>query len=134
MKIFIVDDESEIVKLYMMFLRNKGHEIIATSNSTSAFEIIEENSFDLIITDKRMPKVSGNKIIEFVEDKKPMVPILVLTADSDMTYDFSNPQSKIVIKPIMMADLIDHVEKIEKSSLATNFLNDTTVLNPNMLN
>jgi len=134
MKIFIVDDESEIVKLYMMFLRNKGHEIIATSNSTSAFEIIEENSFDLIITDKRMPKVSGNKIIEFVEDKKPMVPILVLTADSDMTYDFSNPQSKIVIKPIMMADLIDHVEKIEKNSLATNFLNDTTVLNPNMLN
>ena len=134
MKIFIVDDESEIVKLYMMFLRNKGHEIIATSNSTSAFEIIEENSFDLIITDKRMPKVSGNKIIEFVEDKKPMVPILVLTADSDMTYDFSNPQSKIVIKPIMMADLIDHVEKIEKSSLATNFLNDTTVPNPNMLN
>jgi len=134
MKIFIVDDESEIVKLYMMFLRNKGHEIIATSNSTSAFEIIEENSFDLIITDKRMPKVSGNKIIEFVEDKKPMVPILVLTADSDMTYDFSNPQSKIVIKPIMMADLIDHVEKIEKNSLATNFLNDTTVPNPNMLN
>ena len=134
MKIFIVDDESEIVKLYTMFLRNKGHEIIATSNSTSAFEIIEENSFDLIITDKRMPKVSGNKIIEFVEDKKPMVPILVLTADSDMTYDFSNPQSKIVIKPIMMADLIDHVEKIEKNSLATNFLNDTTVPNPNMLN
>jgi DNA-binding NtrC family response regulator len=134
MKIFIVDDESEIVKLYMMFLRNKGHEIIATSNSTSAFEIIEENSFDLIITDKRMPKVSGNKIIEFVEDKKPMVPILVLTADSDMTYDFSNPQSKIVIKPIMMADLIDHVEKIEKSLLAPNFHKDTTVPNPNMLN
>jgi len=134
MKIFIVDDESEIVKLYMMFLRNKGHEIIATSNSTSAFEIIEENSFDLIITDKRMPKVSGNKIIEFVEDKKPLVPILVLTADSDMTYDFSNPQSKIVIKPIMMADLIDHVENIEKSLLATNFHKDTTVPNPNMLN
>jgi DNA-binding NtrC family response regulator len=117
----------------MMFLRNKGHEIIATSNSTSAFEIIKENSFDLIITDKRMPKVSGNRIIEFVEQTKPMIPILVLTADSDMTYDFSNPQSKIVIKPIMMADLIDHVETLEKNLLTTNYLKNMEVSNPNIL-
>ncbi len=126
MKIFIVDDEPEIIKLYTLFLRNRGDEIIATSNATSAIDLIKENSFDLIITYKRMPKVSGKKIIEFVEENRPLIPILLLTGDHDVSYDFINPQSKIVIKPIMMADLLKHVEEVERN-LFTNVFDKNTV-------
>ncbi len=77
--ILIVDDEAAqrqllstvIGKDYIVQLANDGYE---------AKKILEQQSFDLIITDERMPNMNGIKLIKWVKDHIPEMPIIVLTA------------------------------------------------------
>lgn len=93
----------------------RGDNVTLTSNSVEALEIIKKNDFDLVITDKRMPEVTGLEIIDFVENNKSTIPILLITGDHDVEHDFINNQSKVIIKPIFRENFIFEVDKIESN-------------------
>jgi DNA-binding NtrC family response regulator len=115
MNIFVVDDEPDILRLYSIYLNMRGDNVTLTSNSVEALEIIKKNDFDLVITDKRMPEVTGLEIIHFIENNKSSIPILLITGDHDVEHDFINNQSKVIIKPIFREDFIFEVDKIESN-------------------
>ena len=53
------DDEIDLLKPHIMFLTQKGYELVTVSNGVDALEACENNDFDLIILDENMPGLSG---------------------------------------------------------------------------
>ena len=54
-----VDDEIELLKAHILFLENKGYELITVSNGADAIEQCRVQTFDLILLDEMMPGLSG---------------------------------------------------------------------------
>lgn len=79
LKVLIVDDEAQIVDLLSSMLSGADHSATGVSNGEEALELIKKDSFDLIITDLGMPLVNGWQIAEAARQKKPPVPVILLT-------------------------------------------------------
>lgn len=78
--ILVIDDEDYIRSLLMDLLRAPNRRIIAAASASKAIEWVEEQSFDLILTDIHMPDLDGFELIRRVHQKKPNIPIITITA------------------------------------------------------
>jgi len=80
-KILLVDDEEDLLKSLEVFLKNKtNHEIFTASDGKEAIEIIDSKDIDLILTDLKMPGMSGVELMEYVKGKSEDVPVIAITA------------------------------------------------------
>lgn len=58
----------------------KDHDIVTAANGLEASQLLSHRSFDLVITDERMPGMSGIELIRWMREKSPETPVIVLTA------------------------------------------------------
>ncbi|MDP6388110.1 MAG: response regulator [Candidatus Pacebacteria bacterium] len=80
-KILLVDDEEYLLKSLEVFLKNEtNHEIFTASDGKDAIEIFDSEDVDLILTDLKMPEISGLELIEYVKGKSKDVPVIAMTA------------------------------------------------------
>jgi len=80
-KILLVDDEEYLLKSLEVFLKNEtNYEIFTASDGKEAIEIIDSKDIDLILTDLKMPEISGVELMEYVKGKSEDVPVIVMTA------------------------------------------------------
>jgi DNA-binding NtrC family response regulator len=77
--ILIVDDEPAQRQLLSTSLA-KDYAIVAAANGLEATQLLTRRNFDLIITDERMPGMSGIELIKWIRERSPEIPIIVLTA------------------------------------------------------
>jgi len=63
-----VDDEIELLKAHILFLENKGYELITVSNGTDAIEQCRVQTFDLILLDEMMPGLSGLETLQKIKE------------------------------------------------------------------
>ena len=85
-KILVVEDEQDIRQLMCLHLNRKGCQTEEAINGSKAYEILENNSFDLIILDWMLPGMSGLELLSWIRNKPlPLgaVPILFVTAKSE---------------------------------------------------
>ena len=80
-KILIVDDEPDILELLAMIIAERTpHQVVTTNNPLEVPHLFKENTFDLLITDLRMPGLSGMDLIREAKKIDPDMPIIVITA------------------------------------------------------
>jgi DNA-binding NtrC family response regulator len=81
-KILIVDDDERLLRALAKTLRSVGAVVTTTSGAGDAIEILSrrEPSVDLVITDLRMPLVTGEALIHYIHLRLPGLPVIVLTA------------------------------------------------------
>jgi DNA-binding NtrC family response regulator len=80
-KILIVDDELDILDLLEMIIAEKTpHQVVTTNNSLEVPQLLKGQSFDLLITDLRMPGLSGMDLIREARQSCPDMPVIVITA------------------------------------------------------
>jgi two-component system, NtrC family, response regulator AtoC len=82
--ILIVDDEVNIRKFLKMSFSNKAVDVYTASSAEEALKIIDNHSIDLIITDKRLPNLSGIDLINEVKKNENSPYIVMMTAYSDV--------------------------------------------------
>ena len=58
---FFADDEIDLLKPHIMFLRSKGYEPVTVNNGHDALELVESRHFDMVILDENMPGLTGMK-------------------------------------------------------------------------
>ena len=63
-----VDDEIELLKAHILFLENKGYELITVSNGADAIEQCRVQTFDLILLDEMMPGLSGLETLQKIKE------------------------------------------------------------------
>ncbi len=78
-KILFVDDEEGILASARRIFRGKNFEVRTEQNPLKALELIESEDFDAIVSDFRMPGMTGTELLEQVKRKKPQVGRLMLT-------------------------------------------------------
>jgi len=79
-RILIVEDDEEMRSLLKDFIEAEGFETDSASNGSEAFRKLAKESFDLIITDVRMPGLTGLDILPGVRKLQPEASIIVITA------------------------------------------------------
>ncbi len=78
--LLIIDDEKSLLEVLEVVFKKEGYEVKTATSGGEALEILNGNSVDLVITDIRMPHISGMEILRYVKENKPEVPVIVITA------------------------------------------------------
>jgi len=78
--ILVVDDESDIRELLGMTLSRMGLEAHCAANTAEAYAMLAKNSYDLCLTDMRLPDGDGLSVVEYVAKHHPNLPVAVITA------------------------------------------------------
>ena len=122
-KILIVEDEKSISNILENILSDEiqGSEITIAENGLDAYKLIEKNDFDLIISDIKMPKLSGNELLTQSLSIKPESVFLMISGRADIETAVSclkNGAYDFISKPIDINRLITSVKNaLEKKDL-----------------
>ncbi len=83
-KILIADDDDSLRRVLEFQLQEAGYEVLTAENGTQALEIFSSNVVDCLITDWRMPQMSGAELLQRVGAIKGETPVIVITAFGDV--------------------------------------------------
>jgi PAS domain S-box-containing protein len=78
-RILVVDDEKAVRDLHLEVLTGAGYEVLAVANGALAWDAIQTQHFDLMITDNSMPKVSGVEVINKLIAANTKLPVIMVT-------------------------------------------------------
>jgi len=79
-KILVVDDEKSILDLLKVVFEKEGWRVKACLSAPKALEFIDKEDFDLLLCDIKMPQTSGMEILKHVQERKPDIPVIMMTA------------------------------------------------------
>ena len=78
--VLILDDEKNYLLVLQAMLEDAGYKVTALSDSQTALPFLEESEVDVLITDMKMPHLTGQDILEHVKKNYPHIPVLIMTA------------------------------------------------------
>ncbi|MBF0398772.1 MAG: response regulator, partial [Desulfobacterales bacterium] len=115
--ILIVDDEMPIVILLTQLFESLGYRVTPRSDGISALETfkVDPKSFDIVITDQTMPKLTGDELAKKLLEITPDIPIILFTGFTDA---INKEQAKAigiseyVTKPISMTEFAELIRKV----------------------
>ena len=127
-RILIVDDEETIRLALRKFLRSRGYEVEIAGSGDQALQILDKQSFSLMLCDVRMPGMTGVQVVPQARERDHDLAIIMLTAVNDAataTEVLSAGASDYLMKPVELADLqqavdralLKRAESIEKQRL-----------------
>ena len=125
--ILIVDDEKKICEFIKAFLDNEGYYTEVAYDGKSAIDKFNSKKYNLIILDRMIPDISGEKICEYIR-RGSDVPIVMLTAkieDEDKIDGFKLGCDDYICKPFNINELILRIKAILKRS---NNLNEKEII------
>ena len=132
--ILIVDDEKNYLVVLEALLGAEGYEIVTANDGKAALATVREADLDLVITDMKMPWMSGMELLEECREIKPEVPVIIMTAFGTIemaveamkkhAYDyiqkpFENEQLKLTVKKAL-----ENYRLIKENKLLTEALSD----------
>ena len=79
-QVLVVDDEADIRELLGMTLTRMGLEAHCAASTAEAYKLLGENSYDLCLTDMRLPDGDGLTVVDYVAKHHPSLPVAVITA------------------------------------------------------
>ena len=74
-----VDDEIELLKPHILFLKGKGYEVESCNNGFDAVEMARSTHYDLIILDEMMPGMTGLETLPLIKEVRPLTPVIMVT-------------------------------------------------------
>ncbi len=78
--ILLIDDEKNYLLVLEALLLDAGYNVTAISDPETALAFLDESEVDVVVTDMKMPKVTGREVLERVKKNWPYIPVLIMTA------------------------------------------------------
>ena len=113
-KILWVDDEVELLKPHVLFLKQKGYEVDTCNNGYDAIDMAAEGSYDLIILDEMMPGMTGLETLPKIKEVRPTTPVIMVTKSEEENIMNKAIGSKIadyLIKPVNPNQVLLSIKK-----------------------
>ena len=118
-----VDDEVELLKPHVLFLKGKGYEVDTCNNGYDAIDMARANSYDLIILDEMMPGMTGLETLPLIKDIRPTTPVIMVTKSEEENIMDKAIGSKIadyIIKPVNPNQVLLSIKKnVHQQQLVT---------------
>jgi putative nucleotidyltransferase with HDIG domain len=113
-RVLIVDDERPIRELIARYLEDRGYLTAAASDGVQALLILAQNTFDLVLSDVRMPGMDGLALLEEIVRRFPDVAVVMLTGCEDVGMAVGAMKTgalDYVLKPFLVGDVEKSVRK-----------------------
>lgn len=136
------DDEIDLLKPHILFLKNKGYDVTTANSGRDALDLVESNRFDLIILDENMPGLTGLETLAQIKQLVPLTPIIMITKSEEeniMNQAIGNKIADYLIKPVNPSQILLsikknlHSERLVSEQAATDyrqeFNNISTLIN-----
>jgi len=81
-RILVVDDEPSVRDLTVEILRRSGHRPLGTPSARDALELVEQERFDLVVSDVMMPEMTGVELVHELRARRHRVPVILMTGGS----------------------------------------------------
>jgi DNA-binding NtrC family response regulator len=78
-RILVVDDDSDVLELLGSVLEGDGHEVSTANDGEHALMSFSAGSFDVVVTDVRMPGQDGFDLLDHIRDRSPSLPVILVT-------------------------------------------------------
>ena len=122
-KILWADDEIDLLKPYILFLQDKGYEVVHVISGQDAIDSCREETFDIIFLDENMPGLSGLEALAQIKELNPDVPVVMVTKseeESIMDQAIGNKIADYLIKPLNPNQLLLSIKKnVHKNVIIT---------------
>lgn len=83
-RILLVDDQPELRRLFQRTLTKAGHQVAVAENGRQAIALVAKNSFDVVISDVRMPDMGGVELLQALHAEDPDLPVLLVSGSPDL--------------------------------------------------
>ena len=126
-RLLIVEDEETLRESLKRVFQREGYQVVAAGNAETALELLEEESFDLIVTDIILPGITGIELLKRVKEVHPEQIVIIITAYASLetavetlragAYDY-------IVKPIIH----EEIKQIVKNALKQRALQKENIL------
>jgi len=119
--VLVVDDEADIRELLSMTLQRMGLETDCAASTSEAYALLQKNSYDLCLTDMRLPDGDGLAVLDYVAKNHPSVPVAVITAHGSTENAVAALKAgafDYLAKPVQLHELRTLVRQALKLSVA----------------
>lgn len=102
LRILAVDDDALVLLNTAAMLEELGHTVAEAHSAAAALDLLEEQPFDLVITDHAMPKMTGLQLFDAIREKWPNIPVIIATGYAELP---GAQEMKILNKPFTEHEL-----------------------------
>lgn len=116
-RLMVVDDEGIVCRRLKRILEKVGYEVAIFNDGAHAIEELDNNSYDIIVTDLKMEGVDGMKILEIAKEKNPATKIIMITGFAEMETAkeaFKKGVFDFISKPVEIEVIKNVISKAEK--------------------
>jgi len=114
-RVLVVDDDPAVRKSFDRVLTGKGYAVITAENGEEALRKLNEEKYDLVYSDIRMPGMSGLEVAEKVRARRPWTPVVIITGyGTDIAEERAKAAgvSKFLHKPLSPAMIEDSARDV----------------------
>ena len=135
-KILVVDDENSLREMLSILLQRQGYQVEQAGDGVAAFTMAQVSSYDLIISDIRMPQMSGIELLRQLRSQNNNVTVMMMTAFSSteeavdamklgaydyITKPFKNDEIRLVVKNALEREQLQQENRQLKRQLGQRF-------------
>lgn len=120
-RVLVVDDESEVVDMILRHLEMEGYDAIGETDPQAALERIKKEDVKVVVTDIKMPGMSGVELLKEIKDVDGTIQVIMITGYVEMNLlvsSLSNGANDCIFKPLDIDQLqgaVDNsIEKLER--------------------
>ncbi|MDR3217729.1 MAG: PglZ domain-containing protein [Dysgonamonadaceae bacterium] len=122
-KLLWADDEIDLLKPHILFLEEKGFDVVTVCSGQDAIDCCKEQVFDLIFLDENMPGLSGLETLSLIKESYPDVPVVMITKSEDegiMNQAIGSKIADYLIKPVNPNQILLSIKKnLHKNEIIT---------------
>jgi len=121
--ILVVDDERSMRDFLKILLEKEGHDVITVENGKAALIALQKQSFEAVVTDIRMPGMTGIELLEEIKEELPDMPVIMITAfasPDDAVLAMKNGAFDYITKPFNVDEIKSVIESATIKSRKTS--------------
>lgn len=112
--ILVVDDELSMREFLKILLEKEGYSITTAPDATKALSMLEKETYELVISDVKMPGIGGLPLLEKIKEINSNIPVIMITAyasPENAVRAMKNGAFDYITKPFKVEEIIDNVKK-----------------------
>ncbi|GMT47792.1 MAG: hypothetical protein IEMM0007_1358 [bacterium] len=78
-RVLVIDDEAIVRISCQRVLTPEGYDVVATSRGDEAIELLENEHFDVVLTDLKMPDMDGFEVLKIIKERWPDIQVIIIT-------------------------------------------------------